>query len=181
MALFRRFDPFLLFCRVQKAQHTANIILCRVPRSSTRQTLTFAVCLTPAHGKGDNVHRPLRSVNGAMTSPCAAPGHTAKKKVAVCWAVGTRRMLTALSCSERPLMWSPFRRGLSGGYTAKSWSPCVGPGAHGEVSSRRVLSVRRVFCSRRTAKFLFTVCPRKSTRQTWRLTANSRFPVLSVI
>jgi len=56
MALLRGFDRFLLFCRVQKAQHTANILLCRVPRSSTRQTLTFAVCLTPAHGKGDDVH-----------------------------------------------------------------------------------------------------------------------------
>ena len=140
MALFRRFDPFLLFCRVQKAQLTANIILCRVPRSSTRQTLT------------------LGSVNGAMTSPCAAPGHTSKKKVAMCWAVGTRRMLTALSCSKRPLTWSPFRRGLSGGYTAKSWfavcqswctrrtlespcafySPCVLFSAHGKISVHRV-------------------------------------------
>ena len=56
MALLRGFDRFLLFCHVQKAQHTANILLCRVPRSSTRQTLTFDVCLTPAHGKGDDVH-----------------------------------------------------------------------------------------------------------------------------
>ena len=56
MALLRGFDRFLLFCRVQKAQHTANILLCCVPRSSTRQTLMFAVCLTPAHGKGDDVH-----------------------------------------------------------------------------------------------------------------------------
>ena len=81
MALLRGFDRFLLFCRVQKAQHTANILLCRVPKSSTRQTLTFAVCLTPAHGKGDDVHGRLISVNGAMTSLCAAPRHTAKMKV----------------------------------------------------------------------------------------------------
>ena len=51
-------------------------------------------------------------------------------------------------------------------------SPCVGPGAHGEVSSRHV------FSSRRTAKVLFTLCPRKSTRQTLRHTANSWFPVV---
>ena len=81
MALLGGFDRFLLFCRVQKAQHTANILLCRVPRSSTLQTLTFAVCLTPAHGKGDDVHGRLISVNGAMTSPCASPGHTTKMKV----------------------------------------------------------------------------------------------------
>ena len=81
MALLRGFDRFLLFCRVQKAQPTANILLCRVPRSSTRQTLTFAVCLTPAHGKGDDVHGALGSVNRAMTLPCAAPRHTANKKV----------------------------------------------------------------------------------------------------
>ena len=59
-------------------------------------------------------------------------------------------------------------------------SPCVGPGAHGEVSIRRVLSVRYVFSSRRTAKVLFTVCPRKSTWQTLRHTANSRFPVVPI-
>ena len=50
-------------------------------RLSTRRTFFFAVCLTPAHGKGDDVHGPLGSVNGAMTSPCATPRHTAKKKV----------------------------------------------------------------------------------------------------
>jgi len=33
------------------------------------------------HGKGDDVHGRLISVNGAMTSPCAAPRHTAKMKV----------------------------------------------------------------------------------------------------
>ena len=81
MALLGGFDRFLLFCRVQKAQHTANILLCRVPRSSTRQTLTFAVCLTPAHGKGDDVHGRWDRFNGAMTSPCATPRHTAKMKV----------------------------------------------------------------------------------------------------
>ena len=81
MALSRGFHRFLLFCRVQKAQHTANLLLCCVPRSSTWQTLTFAVCLTPAHGKDDDVHGPLGSVNGAMTSPCAAQRHTAKMKV----------------------------------------------------------------------------------------------------
>ena len=81
MALLRGFDRFLLFCRVQKAQHTAKLFLCRVPRSSTWQTLMFTVCLTPAHDKDDDVHGPLGSVNGAMTLPCAAPRHTAKMKV----------------------------------------------------------------------------------------------------
>ena len=58
-------------------------------------------------------------------------------------------------------------------------SPCVGSGAYGEVSIRRVLSVHRVFSSRRTAKILFTVCPRKSTQQTLRHRANSRFPAVN--
>ena len=121
MALLRGFDRFLLFCRVQKAQHTANILLCRVPRSNTRQTLTFAVCLTPAHGKGDDVHGRWDRLTGPWLRRVLPQGTRQRWRFAVCWAVGTRRMLTALSCSERPLTWSPFRRGLSDGHTAKSW------------------------------------------------------------
>ena len=59
MSYFRGFYRFLLFCRVQKVRHTAKPNVCRVPNPSTRQTLTFAVCLTPTHGKGHDVRGPL--------------------------------------------------------------------------------------------------------------------------
>jgi len=178
MALLRGFDRFLLFCRVQKAQHTANILICRVPRSSTRQTLTFAVCLTPAYGKGDDVHGRWDRLTGPSLR-CVLPQGTRQRwRFVVCWAVGARRMMTALSYSERPLTWTHFAVGCLMGTRRSLDSPCVGHGAHGEVSIRRVLSIRRVFSFRRTAKVLFTVCPRKSTRQTLRHTANSRFPVV---
>ena len=120
MALVRGFDRFLLFCRVQKAQHTANILPCRVPRSSTRQTLTFAMCLTPAHGKGDDVHGRLISVNGAMTSPCAAPRHTAKMKVRRVLGCGRTANDDGVELQRTVVNVDPFRRGLSDGHTAKS-------------------------------------------------------------
>ena len=59
MSYFSGFELLLLFCRVQKDQHTAKPNICRMPNPSTWQTLTFAVCLTPTHGKGHVVHEPL--------------------------------------------------------------------------------------------------------------------------
>ena len=59
MSYFSGFELLLLFCRVQKGKHTTKPNVCRVPYPSTRQTLTFDVCLTPAHGKGHVVHEPL--------------------------------------------------------------------------------------------------------------------------
>ena len=58
-------------------------------------------------------------------------------------------------------------------------SPCASQGAHGELNLRRVLLFRRVFRFLRTAYWLFAVCPRNSTRQNFRHTANSRFPVVN--
>ena len=59
MSYFSGYELLLLFCRVQKGKHTAKSNVCRVPNSSTQQTLTFAVCLTPTHGKGHDVRGPL--------------------------------------------------------------------------------------------------------------------------
>jgi len=59
MSYFSGFELLLLFCRVQKGQHTAKPNVCLVPVSSTQQTLTFTMCLTPAHGKGHAIHEPL--------------------------------------------------------------------------------------------------------------------------
>ena len=59
MSYFSGYELLFLFCRVQKGKHTGKSNVCRVPNPSTRQTLTFAVCLTPTHGKGHDVHGPL--------------------------------------------------------------------------------------------------------------------------
>ena len=91
---------FILPCAIGPAHGKPNV--CRVPISSTWQTLTFTVCLTPAHGKG-------HAVNGSMTSPCAAPRHTAKSKVRRVQTYGSRRSLTALSRNTRPLTWAACR------------------------------------------------------------------------
>ena len=61
MSYFSGYELLLLFCRVQKGKHTAKSNVCRVPNPSTRQTLTFAVCLTPTHGKGHDVRGPLET------------------------------------------------------------------------------------------------------------------------
>jgi len=105
-----------------------------------------------------------------MTSPCAAPRHTAKSKVRRVQTYGSRRSLTALSRNPRPLTWTAGRR---------TWSLLrrVVVGAHGELNLRRVLLFRRVFCFLRTAYWLFVVCSRNSTWQTFSHTVNSRFPV----
>ena len=54
MSYFSGFELLLLFYRVQKGQHTAKHNVWRVPNPSTRQTLTFAVCLTPARQIGSS-------------------------------------------------------------------------------------------------------------------------------
>ena len=60
MSYFSGYELLLLFCRVQKGKHAAKSNVCRVlAHPSTRQTLTFAVCLTPTHGKGHDVRGPL--------------------------------------------------------------------------------------------------------------------------
>ena len=59
MSYFSGFELLLLFCRVQKGQHMAKPYVCRVPNPSTWKTLSFAVCLTPAHGKGHIVQETL--------------------------------------------------------------------------------------------------------------------------
>ena len=123
----------LLFCRVQQGQHTAKPNVCCVPVSNTRQILTFTVCLTPAHGKG-------HAVNGSMTSPCAAPRHTAKSKVCRVQTYGSQRSLTALSHNPRPLTWTAGRR---------TWSP-----------------LRRVSWLGHMANLIFAVCQSGSTRRT---------------
>jgi hypothetical protein len=152
MALFRGFDRFLLFCRVQKAEHTVNILLCRVPRSSTQQTLTFAVCLTPAHGKGDDVHGPLGSVNRAMTSPCAAPRHTPNKKVRRVLGCGHMANADGVELQRTAVNVEPI-------------SPWAVWWAHGEVLIRRVSGLVHTAKSRFAVCFLFAVCLVLGARQ----------------
>ena len=106
MALLRGFDRFLLFCRVQKVQHTANPYVCRVPNSSTWQR--------------QRRPRPLGSVNGAMTSSCAAPRHTAKMKVRRVLGCGRTTNDDGVELQRTAVNVDPFRRGLSDGHTAKS-------------------------------------------------------------
>ena len=117
-----------------------------MPVSSTRQTLTFTVCLTPAHGKGHAVHKPLLKRQRVHDVAVCCPEAHGKEQGSPCanlWLTakfdGVEPQSTAVNVDGRPAHVEPA-------------SPCVVVGAHGEFNLGRV-PVRE-----HTANLIFAVC-----------------------
>ena len=112
----------------------------------------------PAHGKQNGPSHSKRCQN-----VCRVPNvwHTAKKKVLPC----------ASLCR---VFFSTSPRSMKDFYRASNLYCVSFYGAHGKRPLCRVLYIFRVLQFGHTAKTLFTVCPRYSTWQNLRHTANTQ-------
>ena len=118
----------------------------------------------PAHGKQNGPSNSKRCQN---VSRVTNVWHTAKKKALPCASLCRVFFFT-----------SP--RSMKDFYRASNLYRVSFYGAHGKGPICRVLYLFRVLQFGYTAKALFTVCPRYSTRQSLRHTANTHSPVVQL-
>ena len=121
-----------------------------------------------------------RVPNGRHTANKTAPAiSNGARMFAVCPPSGTRQRRKLCRVLRFAVFFFTSPRSMKDFYRASNLYHVSFYGAHGKVPLCRVLYIFRVLQFRHTAKALFIVCPRYSTRQRLRHTANTHSPVVT--
>ena len=121
-----------------------------------------------------------RVPNGRHTANKTAPTiPNGSRMFAVCPTSGTRQRRKRCRVLRFAVFFFTSPRSMKDFYRASDLYRVYFYGAHGECPLCGVLYIFRVLQFGHTAKALFTVCPRYSTRQRLRHTANTHSPVVS--